>query len=278
MNLLVEAVKASHFILVYLVLLIFSLWIREEFATIFKRKSFVSFRALRITVIRLLLQKSGLGELRDARTIQNIFLMALVFLPTLFLPLSDRFDFFGSEAMLGIIDIDNSLTYVFAFLIIGEITKSIVKKELAGLCKRVPALFIVYYSLVILGPSLSIEQMVQYQKSFGELGLRNYLLIKNPYGAFFLAYLIIDELSNPRDEFELLDHLSLNGYILLFIYCFLGGYGLPSLLEKQNISPGLLTLSLQTLSLCAKFVFCIIVFWVFRFSSIRAVRRISHGL
>jgi hypothetical protein len=274
---MIEAFKASHFIFVYLVLLIFSLWIREEFATIFKRKSFVSFRALRITVIRLLLQKSGLGAVNSKRTFQNVFLMILAFTPALFLPLSDRFDVLGNEASLGIISVDNSLTYIFCFLIIFEVSRSVINQEISGLCKRVPALFIVYFSLVLMGPSLSLEQMVQYQKSFGDLGLRNYLLVINPVGALFLAYLIVDELSNPRDDFELVDHLSLNGYILIFIYCFLGGYGLPSILEKQNIVPGMFTLTMQTLSLCAKFVFSIIIFWVFRYSSIRSTRRIKSG-
>ena len=277
MDFLIESVKAAHFLAIYLILLVFSLWIREEFATIFKRKSFVSFRALRITIIRLLLQKSGVGEFRSAQTLQNVFLIVLTFIPALFLPLSDRFDFLGDEAMLGILDVENSLTYVFCFFLLTEITRATINKELSGFCKRVPILFIIYYSLLIYGPSLSLEQMVQYQKSFGEYGLRNYLLLKNPLGAIALAYLIIDELSNPKDDFELVDHVSLNGYILLFIYCFLGGYGLPSILEKQNISPGVFTLAMQTLSLCAKFVFSIIVFWVFRYSSIRSTRRILSG-
>ncbi len=143
---MIEALKASRFIFVYLVLLIFSLWIREEFATIFKRKSFVSFRALRITIIRLLLQKSGLGTINSRRTFQNVYLMILAFTPALFLPLSDRFDFLGNEAALGIISVDNSLTYIFSFLIIFEISRSVINQEISGLCKRVPALFVVYLS------------------------------------------------------------------------------------------------------------------------------------
>lgn len=277
MNILLEALKASHFIFVYLALLIFSLWIREEFATIFKRKSFVSLSALKITLVRLLLQRSGVGDIRNKRTIQNVILLILTFIPSLYLPLSDRFDFMGSDATLGIINVENSLTYIFVLLMIAEVYRAVINHEVSGLCKRIPALFIVFYSLLIFSPSLSLEQMVQFQKSFSEFGLRNYFIIRNPCGAAFLAYLVIDELSNPRDDFELVDHVSLNGYILLFIYCFLGGYGLPSMIEKQNISPGLFTVSMQTISLIAKFVFSIIIFWVFRFSSIRSARRLDNG-
>ncbi|MCF8058120.1 MAG: hypothetical protein K9K67_02395 [Bacteriovoracaceae bacterium] len=274
-----STLKAIHFLVLLFFLLCFSLWIREEFITIFNRKKIASLAILKVLLLRLFGENNGFFIQEERGKFLSILLyvgtILSAILPLFFVQLSDRFDLFGNEIFLGLITNENSWLFFFGILIISEILRSLYDQSYKKIYYKIPLLLGILLTFVVYAPSFSIEQMVQYQKSFNEFGLRNYFLLKNPLGVILILNLLYTEIENPRSSFNLLNHLFFNTYIIMFIYGFLGGYGLPSILEKQNFSPGLETVILQNISLIAKFIFCIIIIWVFKFSLIKTKRVIS---
>ncbi len=262
-----------HFLLMLFFFLSFSLWIREEFITIFNRKKIANFSILKVLLIRAVSENNGLFIESSSNKLKSLFLYGLTLLagvfPLFFLQMSDRVDFFGVESFLGLISNENSWIYFFSILIGGESLRTLYEKNYKTSFLKILLLFLLLLTFLTSIPTFSIEQMVQYQKSFNEFGLRNYFLLKNPLGFILMVLIFISEINNPKSPFTLINHIFLNTYVLLFIYGFLGGYGLPSFLEKQNITPGIETILLQNISLMAKYVFCIIIIWVFKYSSIK---------
>lgn len=272
MEIFLELIKSLHFVVMTGFFLTFSLWIREEFITIFNRKRVASFSLLKVLIIRAFSENNGLYVDKKNPTSSLILYGATILsgvFPLFFLQMSDRVDLFGTEYFFGLISKDNSWLYFFCFLITGELLRSIYDSSYQKSFLKVLVLISLLLTFLLETPSFSIEQMVQYQKSFNEWGFRNYFLIKNPLGLVFVLILLYSELDSPKSPFTLINHIYLNSYVLLFIYGFLGGYGLPSILEKQNITPGIETALIQNISLIAKFVFCIIIVWVMKYSFIK---------
>ncbi|GEM_PF-3577988 len=271
-----ESIKAIHFLVLLFFLLCFSLWIREEFITIFNRKKIANLTILKVLLLRIFNENNGFyiqekrGKFFSIALYMGTVLSAI--LPLFFVQLSDRFDVAGTEVYLGIISNENSWLFFFGILIISEILRSLYDPTYKKIFYKVPLLLGILLTFVIYSPSFSVEQMVQYQKSFNEYGLRNYFLINNPLGLILILNLLYTEIENPKTNFTLVNHLFFNTYIIMFIFGFLGGYGLPSILEKQNFSPGLETVLLQSISMIAKFIFCIIIVWVFKYSLIKTKR------
>lgn len=272
MELFLEVLKSFHFLVMTVFFLTFSLWIREEFITIFNRKRVASLSLIKVLIIRAFSENNGLYVDKD-RPVSSMLLYSATIvcgvLPLFFLQMSDRIDIFGNEYFFGLISSENSWLYFFCFLIIGEFLRTIYDDSYQKSFLKTLILISLLLTFLLETPSFSIEQMVQYQKSFNDFGLRNYFLIKNPLGLIFVILLFFSELDSPKSPFTLINHIYLNTYVLLFIYGFLGGYGLPSILEKQNITPGFQTVILQNISLMAKYVFCIIVVWVLKYSMIK---------
>ncbi|MCR9203223.1 MAG: hypothetical protein NXH75_01510, partial [Halobacteriovoraceae bacterium] len=163
----------------------------------------------------------------------------------------------------------------FTFLAIGEVFRTLYDSSYKQGFLKLTLMFCLMLTFINIISSFSIEQMVQFQKSFNERGIRNYFLLVNHLGLFFMGALIYTEIENPRNKFNLINHLYLNTYILLFIYGFLGGFGLPSILEGSNITPGIDTIIFQNLSVVAKYIFMAILIWVLKFSLIKTQRRID---
>jgi hypothetical protein len=271
-----ESIKAIHFLVLLFFLLCFSLWIREEFITIFNRKKIANLTILKVLLLRIFNENNGFYIQEErGRFFSIILYMGTVLsaiLPLFFLQLSDRFDVAGTEVYLGIISNKNSWLFFFGILMISEILRSLYDPTYKKIFYKIPLLLGILLTFVIYSPSFSVKQMVQYQKSFNEYGLRNYFLINNPLGLILILNLLYTEIENPKTNFTLVNHLFFNTYIVMFIFGFLGGYGLPSILEKQNFSPGLETVLLQSISMIAKFIFCIIIVWVFKYSLIKTKR------
>ena len=268
-----------HFIVMLFFFLAFSLWIREEFITIFNRKKIAGPSIIKVLLIRVISENNGLfikeGQSRFTSLIFYIGTILSSIIPLFFVQMSDRFDLAGSEVFLGLIGSDKSWLYFFGALSISEVFRYLYDPSYEKAFLKLPLLLALLLTFIMYSPSFSIEQMVQYQKSFSEFGLRNYFLLQNPLGLLFMLGIFYVELDNPKNDFNLINHLFLNVYIILFIFGFLGGYGLPSILEKQNLTPGVETVLLQNLSLIAKFIFTIIVIWVFKYSLIKTQRVIS---
>lgn len=273
MEITLEIFKTFHFLVMVFIFLAFSLWIREEFITIFNRKSVANFSILKVLLVRAFGENNGLYiESEKKKSLSLFYYAATIFcgiFPLFFMQMSDRIDLFGSESFLGLVTSENSWLYFFSILFLGEVFRSLYDRTYQKGFIKILILLAIMLTFVSKAPSFSIEQMVQYQKSFNEWGLRNYFLMNNPLGLVLMLLLFISEIENPKSPFTLINHIYLNTYIILFIYGFLGGYGLPSILEKQNIIPGIETVFLQNISLLAKFVFCIIVVWVFKYSLIK---------
>lgn len=273
MDVVIEVFRAAHFLGMLFFFLAFSLWIREEFITIFNRKKVAGFSILKVLLIRVISENNGLYLQQGRSKFFNLSMYILTLmgaiLPFFFIQMSDRFDLGSSEIYFGLIGTNNSWLFFFGILILSELSRYLYDPSYLKVYAKIPLLIALLLTFVMYSPSFSVEQMVQYQKSFSELGLRNYFLLKNPIGVILMSMLFYVEVDNPKNDFTLINHLFLNTYIILFVYGFLGGYGLPSILERQNITPGWETVLLQNLSLMAKFIFSIIMIWVFKYSLIK---------
>jgi heme/copper-type cytochrome/quinol oxidase subunit 3 len=282
LNVLIEIFKSAHFLCFFLFLLGFSLWIREEFFTIFNRKKIATFSIIKVLFLRLLTEDSGFQIEESKNKTVSLFLYvgtaAFAIIPLFFVQITDRFDFLGQETYLGLSSTNESWLYFFTFLTIGEIFRSLYDSSYKQGFVKITLMFCLMLTFINIISSFSIEQMVQFQKSFNENGIRNYFLLVNHLGLFFMGALIYTEIENPKNKFNLINHLYLNTYIVLFIYGFLGGFGLPSILEGSKITPGLDTIIFQNLSVLAKFIFTAILIWVLKFSLIKTQRRINVSL
>lgn len=279
MDIVVEMMKATHFVCFLTFILGFSLWIREEFITIFNRKKIATFTIIKILFLRLIGENNGYTNIEGRGKVVNLLLYigtaAFAIAPLFFIQITDRFDFFGEEIFLGLESSNKSWLYFFTFLSLGEVFRSIYDPSYKKVFIKLTLIFALLLTFINYTSSLSVEQMVQYQKSFSENGIRNYFLLVNYFGVLFIFSLIYTEVENPRNDFNLINHLYLNTYIILFIYGFLGGFGLPSILEGSNITPGLSTIFFQNISVIAKYIFTAIVIWVLKFSLVKTKRKID---
>lgn len=281
MEVLLAVIKNLHFLLIYFLLISITIWVREEFKSVFRRKEAIKTRSLKLLLTKILVEQSGRYSADNKKSVLRTFEFFLLLIalpvPLAFIPLSDRFDFMGSEISLGIINGTNTLLIYIVLMIFCEWLRDVYNKSFGRSAFKIVILLSMLVTFLDFSFSHSFEQIVQYQKSFNEFGFRNYFLFKNPLGFILLSFAIADELKSVNDEYSLIDHGFLLNYLVLFLYCFIGGYGLPSILEKQNIEPGLNTVLLQNISLVSKYLFTIIILWVLRYSLIRA-RRYSRGL
>lgn len=279
MNVVIELLKSTHFLCLFAFLLGFSLWIREEFITIFNRKKIATFSIIKVLFLRLITEDSGFHVEPNRNRLVSIILYvgtaAFAIIPLFFIQFTDRFDLLGQETFLGLHSDSKSWLYFFTTLAIGEIFRSHYDSSYKQGFIKLTLMFSLMLTFVNIISSFSVEQMVQFQKSFNESGFRNYFLLVNHLGLVFMFALIYSEIENPKNEFNLINHLYLNTYMILFIYGFLGGFGLPSILEGSSITPGLDTVIFQNLSVIAKYIFTAIIIWVLKFSLIKSRRRID---
>ena len=120
MEVLIELFKAFHFLGMLFFFLAFSLWIREEFITIFNRKKIAGPSVIKVLLIRVISENNGLYiNQNTAKGTSLIYYFGTVFgaiLPLFFVQMSDRFDFLGSEVFLGLIGSEKSWLYFFSIL------------------------------------------------------------------------------------------------------------------------------------------------------------------
>jgi len=281
MDVLLAVLKTLHFLLIYFLLISITIWVREEFKSVFGRKDAIKVRSLKLLLTKVLVEQSGRYSINNKKSFLRSFeffvLLIALPMPLAFLPLSDRFDFLGSEVSLGVTNGTNTLLVYIVIMIFCEWLRDLYSKNFGRSAFKIVILLSVMVTFLDFNFSYSFEQIVQYQKSFNEFGFRNYFIFKNPLGFLLLFFAIADELRSVNDEYSLIDHGFLLNYLVLFLYCFIGGYGLPSILEKQNIEPGFNTVLLQNISLVSKYLFTIIILWVLRYSLIRA-RRYRRGI
>lgn len=277
----VELIKAAHFIIFFSLIFTLSIWIKEEFITIFNRKRIAGLGLLKVLIVKTISEENGYHQEVGRSKLENIalYLCSILgaLLPLLYFQLADPQTILDMDLTLGIINVENSWLFIFYILITGELIRGYYEKEFMRTSLKVPLLLLLLITFYEVIPSFSVEQFIQYQKSFGESGLRNYLLFKNPIGLIVFALIIFLEIRNPNEEFSLINNLYLNTYILLFVFSFLGGYGLPSVLSESDFVIGSKIIILQTISLLAKYFFCLILVWVLKYSLIKETRRTIYG-
>lgn len=268
-----DILKALHFLIWVFFLLCFSLWMREEFFTIFSRKRVAGIKILKVLLLKLFSRENGLVLHGKRIFLLDYFLYSLTvffaIFPLFFIPLSDKFDISGNEVFLGLIDCKDSWFFFFVVLIAGEVTRSVYDLNYSKYKSKIPLLLALCLTFVITSPTMTLDQMVIYQKSFSDNGLRNYFLFRNPLGLLVFIKIIYLEIENPKRTYNLIDHLYLNSYVILFIFGFLGGFGLPSILELKENSSSFLPILFQSVSVMAKFIFTIIIIWIFKYAIIK---------
>ncbi|MCR9205638.1 MAG: hypothetical protein NXH75_13730, partial [Halobacteriovoraceae bacterium] len=93
MNVLIEILKSAHFLCFFIFLLGFSLWIREEFVTIFNRKKIATFSIIKVLFLRLLTEDSGFQIEENKSKTVSLFLYvgtaAFAIIPLFFIQMSD---------------------------------------------------------------------------------------------------------------------------------------------------------------------------------------------
>ncbi len=275
-----ELLKAAHFLFFIGFILILSIWIKEEFITIFSRKKIGGFGLLKVLILKTLSDENGYYI--RARKIEESCLYVITvlgaILPLAFFQMSDRFPFASDEFYLGLISNENSWLFILFTLMIGELVRGYNENNTLNISIKIPLLILFLLSIQEVMSSFSVEQAIVYQKSFNSSGLRNYLVFKNPFGLFFFLSLIYQEIKNPHEPFTLINHLYLNTYLVIFVFAFLGGYGLPSILIEDEVFSPLKTGLLQVISLMAKYFFCLILVWVFRYSLIKGSRKVLSNV
>lgn len=280
MSEIAELIKASHFLIFLLFILILSIWIKEEFITIFSRKKIAGISLLKVLILKTFSDENGYvarGKKEEGTILYVITILGAI-IPMLFFQMSDKFPFGGDDFSLGILAYENSWLYIIFSLMIGELVRGYYESDYQRASVKIPLLILLLISIQTVLGSFSLEQAIVYQKSFNEAGLRNYLIFKNPFGLLFFLLLIYQEIKNPNESFTLINHLYMNVYILIFVFGFLGGYGLPSVLIEDEVFSPLKTAALQVISLVAKYFFCLILIWVLKYSLIKNSKKVTDGI
>lgn len=277
MNFLIELLKAAHFLCILLFFVAFSYWVKEEFFLVFIKKKPKNLFSLKTYALRLLSNNPTFNLINGGSKgyINFLYIGAILFgtSPLFFVQFTDKFDLFGYEIFFGLISSDQSWLYFVAFCSLGEIFRTFLEPSYKTGLLKITLLFGLLLTFLNENLGFSIEHMIQYQKSFSEDGIRNYLLFKNNIGLILIFIIIFLEIENPKKQLGLISHLYLTVYSILFIFAFLGGFGLPSILEDSNIKPSLNTIFLQNISIIIKFIFITIIIWALKFTIIKARRK-----
>lgn len=263
MNLLIELIKALHIVFVISFTLGLVIWVYSEFESILRRKAMIGFGFMRISFFRKIFVENNLFGKEAAINFVQALRLILLIVPFLIYPYSETYKLLGDDVSLGIINVDNNIFIVLMLLIAFDLLGHIIGKSIYITQRKIFLFFIVSASLIFVADDLNFKYLLAEQAKFLDIGVRKYFIFLNPIGAIALFKIIGVELENPNERFDLLNALAICNYILLFIFLFLGGYSTPSIFQAME-KPSVLIL-MSVVSLFAKFVFLLVVVWVYRY-------------
>lgn len=248
------------------------LWVQEEFESILKRKKMVGFTFMQISFYRKVFENNNLKRESTAKTLVSAFRFFLTIIPIMLIPFSSKIMLSGEEFNLGLVNYSNSLLLFVFLLIINEIIRPLISEDSAMAEKNI-LLFIVFVaSFLFVGKFYSFQQLIDFQNTYTSFGVRKYLIYMNPIGAIALFQIIINEIDNPSDSFDIVKVMLINCYLTLFIFCFLGGYSAPTFF---NFTTGTLLHGLiSTVSFLSKYIFVLVTIWVYRFVFVKRKKEI----
>ncbi len=272
MKVIVETIIALHFLVILLGCFGLMLWVQEEFESILKRKKIVGFSFLKISFYKKAFENNNLKRESAFRSTIASLRFFLTIGPLLLIPFSDTVLLYGEEFKLGIVQYENSFILFIFLLIVNELIRPLLSNDRAMSEKNILMFMIFISSFLLIGKFYSFTEIIEYQNTYTEFGIRRYLIYLNPIGAIALFQIIINEIDNPSDSFDIVKLSLINCYLTLFIFCFLGGFSAPTFFNFENRS--VINAIVCTVSFISKYIFILVSIWVYRFVFVKRKREI----
>ena len=272
MKLAVEIITSIHFLFILFSSLSLMLWVQEEFESILKRKKMVGLKFLQISFYKKVFENNNLKRDSIFKTSIASLRLFLTILPIMLIPFSSEVSLYGTHFKLGLLDLANSfLLYIF-ILIVNELIRPLLTDDSAMSEKNILLLVIFLSSFLLIDKFYSFTEIIEYQNTYTNFGIRKYLIYINPIGAIALFQIIINEIDNPSDNFDIVKLSLINCYLVLFIFCFLGGYSAPTFFDFENRS--IMNAIVSIISFFSKYVFILVSIWVYRFVFVKRKKEI----
>lgn len=272
MKLAVEVIRSLHFLSIIFGCLILLLWVQEEFESILKRKKMVGLRFLQISFYKKVIENNNLKRETFLKSLISGLRFFLTIIPIMLISFSRELILGGETFNLGLIDYKFSFLLFIFILIINELIRPVVSQNSAMTEKNILLLIIFVSSFLLVDKFYSFKELIEYQNLYTSFGVRKYLIYINPIGVIALFQIIINEMDNPSDGFDIIKVLLINCYLTLFIFSFLGGYSTPTIFNfgKNTIFDGMIS----TISFFAKYIFVLVTVWVYRFVFVKRKKEI----
>lgn len=272
MKLTVEVIRSVHFLSIIFGCLILLLWVQEEFESILKRKKMVGLTFLQISFYRKVIENNNLKKENFLKSLISGLRFILTIIPIMLIPFSRELILGEETFSLGLIDYKFSFMLFIFILLVNELIRPLVSQNSVMTEKNILLLIIFVSSFLLVDKFYSFKELIECQNMYTPFGVRKYLIYINPIGAIALFQIIINEMDNPSDSFDIVKILLINCYLILFIFCFLGGYSSPTIFSfgKHTIFDGMLS----TISFFAKYVFVLVTVWVYRFVFVKRKKEI----
>ncbi len=248
------------------------LWVQEEFESILKRKKMVGLTFLQISFYRKIFENNNLKRETSLKTFVTGIRFFLTILPLMLIPFSSEISLYGESFQLGIVSYQYSFLLFIFILILNELIRPLITEDSAMAEKNILLFILFIGSFLFVEKFYSFDQIIEYQNTYADIGIRKYLVYINPIGAIALFQVIINEIDNPSDNFDIVKLSLINCYLTLFIFCFLGGYSSPKFFnfEDRSLLNGLVSI----FSFLSKYIFVLVSIWVYRFVFVKRKKEI----
>jgi len=252
--------------------LILMLWIQEEFESILKRKKMVGFTFLKISFYKKVFENNNLKRENRTKTLVSAIRFFLAIVPVMLIPFSEKIVISSETLHLGLIDYKFSFLLFVLILVMNELIRPLVSEDSAMAEKNILLFMVFLASFLFVGEFYSFRELIEYQNTYLSSGVRKYLIYINPIGAITLFQIIINEIDNPSDSFDIVKVLLINCYLTLFIFCFLGGYSFPTIfnIDESSVLGGVVS----SISFFSKYIFILVTIWVYRFVFVKRKKEI----
>jgi len=272
LNLTIELLKSKHFIFILIGCLSLMLWVQEEFESVLKRKKIVGLSFIKISFYKKIFENNNLKRETKLKTIISGFRLIFTLIPIMLIPFSDKLILQNEEFQLGLLHVENSFILFILILIFNEIIRSLITED-SAMCEKNIIYFIIFLaSFLFIGKFYSFDEILSFQYQYTTIGIRKYLIYLNPIGAIALFQIIINEIDNPSDSFDIVKVAQINCYLTLFIYSFLGGHSAPTVMNI--FSNPLINIFVNTFAFLSKYIFVLVSIWVYRFVFVKRKKEI----
>jgi len=272
MKLAVEIITSIHFLFILFSTLSLMLWVQEEFESILKRKKMVGIKFLQISLYKKVFENNNLKRESIFKTTIASLRLLLTILPIMLIPFSSEVSLYGTHFKLGLFDNSNSFLLFVFILIVNELIRPLLTNDSVMSEKNILLLIIFLSSFLLVDKFYNLSEIIEYQNTYTSFGIRKYLIYINPIGAIALFQIIINEIDNPSDSFDIVKLSLINSYLILFIFCFLGGYSAPTFFDFENRS--IMNALVSIISFFSKYIFILVSIWVYRFVFVKRKKEI----